>query len=96
MVFLLPIKVIPQSSQESIIGWVGDALKIKVRAKPEDGKANQALRCLLSKTLKLPLKAITLKHGFTSREKLFAIESPNDTYVLNYLPPKQQELFDYR
>ena len=93
MSFLLSIKVTPQSSQELIIGWVGDSLKIKVRAKPEDGKVNEALRCLLAKTLKLPLRAITLKHGFTSRDKLFAIESSDVAYVLKHLPPKQQELF---
>jgi len=39
----LKVKVVPGSSRDQIAGWLGDALKIKVTAPPERGKANEAV-----------------------------------------------------
>ena len=36
----LNVKVGPGSSRNQIVGWLGDALKIKVTAPPEKGKLN--------------------------------------------------------
>jgi len=40
----LKVKVVPGSSRDEIVGWLGDALKIKVMAPPEKGKANVSRR----------------------------------------------------
>ncbi|MGF7154057.1 DUF167 domain-containing protein [Novosphingobium gossypii] len=46
---------------------------IKVRAKPEDGKANDAVRELLARALGLPSSQVQLLRGATSREKQFRV-----------------------
>ena len=47
----LKAKVVPGSSRNRIVGWLGDALKINVTAPPEKGKANEAVVELLSMKL---------------------------------------------
>lgn len=39
----LAVKVVPGSSRDQIVGRLGDALKIKVTAPAEKGKANTAV-----------------------------------------------------
>ena len=53
----------------------GGKLFAKVRAKPEDGKANAAVRALLAHSLGVAETRVTMLRGATSREKLFRIES---------------------
>jgi uncharacterized protein YggU (UPF0235/DUF167 family) len=48
-------------------------LKVRVRAAPEDGAANAAIRDVLRRALGLPASAVTLATGATARIKLFRI-----------------------
>ena len=47
----LALKVVPGSSRDQIVGWLGDALKIKVMAPPEKGRANEAVVAILADRL---------------------------------------------
>ncbi len=47
----LRLKVIPGASRSVIVGVLGDRLKMKVAAPPEDGKANKAVIALISEWL---------------------------------------------
>ena len=69
----LAVKVVPGSSQERIAGWLGDELKIRVRQVPEHGKANEAVRRLLSRTLDLPVGNIRIVSGSASAHKMVEI-----------------------
>ena len=48
----LRLKVIPGASRAGLAGELGDRLKVRVVAAPEDGKANHAVIALLEKWLK--------------------------------------------
>jgi uncharacterized protein (TIGR00251 family) len=66
----LAIKAIPNAPRSEIVGWLGDALKVKIHAPPVEGKANDALCEFLADTLGLPRRAVTLVRGDTSRQKV--------------------------
>lgn len=71
----LKIKVVPNSSRDQIVGWLVDALKVKLQAPPEDNKANKSLKRLLANTLGISEKQLSLEHGERSPEKLMRIEN---------------------
>ncbi|MBT8119524.1 MAG: DUF167 domain-containing protein [Gammaproteobacteria bacterium] len=50
----LHIKVIPSSSKDTIAGWLGDTLIVKVKAPSEKDKANKAVIKLMQNILELP------------------------------------------
>ena len=71
----LQIKVIPSSSQDCIVGWLEDTLKIKVKAPAEKGKANKAVIKLLEKSLTLKKGAVIIENGSTSSRKIITIDT---------------------
>lgn len=76
----LHISLVPKSSSDNvgqiIDGPNGCALKVRVRALPDKGKANQAVLKLLAKWLKLPKASFELASG--SRSKLKTIKISGD------------------
>jgi len=70
----LSVLVVPGSSREQIVGWHDGALKVKLQAPPEGGKANQALVELLAKSLDWPKRQIAVTHGEASRLKTLSFE----------------------
>lgn len=68
------VKAIPNAPRTEIVGWLGDALKIKVHAPPLEGRANAALCDFLAETLDLPRRAVSVLRGDTSRQKLIRLE----------------------
>jgi uncharacterized protein YggU (UPF0235/DUF167 family) len=68
----LAVKVTPGARQEALAIEDGRLLA-KVRAKPEDGKANDAVRELLAAALGMAPSRLELLRGATSREKLFRV-----------------------
>jgi uncharacterized protein (TIGR00251 family) len=74
----LKVKVVPGSSRDEIVGWLGDALKIKVTAPPEKGRANEAVVSLLAERLGLPADAVTVANGHSSPSKVIVINGMDD------------------
>lgn len=72
----LRIYVQPGASKNEIVGPYGDPprLKIKIKAPPEDGKANLEVISFLSKTLGISKTSIELIRGQTSRQKDLVID----------------------
>jgi uncharacterized protein (TIGR00251 family) len=71
---VLGLKVIPNASRDEIVGWLGDALKVKVQAPALDGRANAALTEFLADQLGLPRRAVVLVRGDKSRQKVVRID----------------------
>jgi len=82
----LSLKVIPKSSRDRIVGWIGDRLKVQVTAAPERGKANDAVIEVLAEALGVPRSAVRISAGETSPLKTVDIDA--DPSVLEKLPPK--------
>jgi uncharacterized protein (TIGR00251 family) len=70
----LELKIIPGAAQDKVVGLLGDALKIRVRAQPERGKANTAVIATLAKFLGLPEAALSICSGHTSANKVVEIQ----------------------
>jgi uncharacterized protein (TIGR00251 family) len=66
----LTVWVVPGARRTEIVGFHGDALKIRVAAPPERGRANQAVIGLLSEHLDATVR---LASGASSRRKRFVI-----------------------
>ena len=74
----LCVRVTPRGGRDAIDGLevLSDGrrvLKVRVRAAPADGAANEAVRRLLARVLGLPASAVSLESGATARMKTFSI-----------------------
>ncbi|PNU01701.1 DUF167 domain-containing protein [Novosphingobium guangzhouense] len=69
----LALRVTPGAKVEALEIAAG-RLSVKVRAKPEDGKANDAVRDLLAQALGVAPSRLELLRGATSREKQFRVD----------------------
>lgn len=70
----IKIKVTPCSSRNEIVEEIADGtLKIRLKAAPVDGEANEELIKFLSKTWKIPKNNIKIKSGKTSKNKVLII-----------------------
>jgi uncharacterized protein YggU (UPF0235/DUF167 family) len=69
----LAVRVTPGARSEAV-EVAGSAISVKVRARPEDGKATEAARLLLAEALGLAPSRVNLLRGATSREKQFHVE----------------------
>ena len=63
-------KAVPGASRSEVVGRLGAALKIRVAAPPEGGKANREILELLAERLGLPAASVTLVSGAASPAKV--------------------------
>ena len=73
MISKYSIKVIPNSKHAEIIEEETGALRIKLKAKPQEGEANKALINLLADHFKVKKRDVKILTGFTSRSKIVEI-----------------------
>jgi uncharacterized protein (TIGR00251 family) len=68
------VHVTPAARQEDIVGWHGGSLRVKVRARPEKGRANQAVLRLLARRLGVAPVNVSIVRGAASRDKLVEVD----------------------
>ena len=76
----LRVRAQPNASKDQIEGQAEDAagqtfLKVRVRAVPEKGKANDAIEKLIARALGLPKSAVSVEKGETQRIKTVRISA---------------------
>jgi uncharacterized protein (TIGR00251 family) len=74
----LEVKVVPKASREGLVGWLGDALKVRVTAPPEKGRANEAVRDVLAEVLGVPPDRVRLVAGQAAARKVFEVEGVDE------------------
>lgn len=67
------LHVQPGAGRSDVVGRHGDALKVRVAAAPEGGRANEACSRLLAEILGVKPSAVVLAGGAASRSKRFTI-----------------------
>lgn len=77
----LSVRVQPRASANEIVGLHGDALKVRLTAPPVDGAANRALMELLAGTFGIPVRAVTIVAGASSRTKVVELEGVTEERV---------------
>jgi uncharacterized protein (TIGR00251 family) len=85
----LALHVQPGARRTEVAGAHGDALKIRLAARPVDGKANADLIEFFASCLKRPKSSIHLVSGQSSRHKILKIDpAPADVekQLLELLP----------
>ena len=70
----IEIRVQPNASKDEILGWVESVLRIRIKALPENGRANEALVSLLASVSGIPKSQIRIIKGFNSRNKVISIQ----------------------
>lgn len=81
----ISVKVVPSSSKDIIVGWLGGVLKIKVKAPPEKGKANAAVIELLATQLSIDKDLIKVVKGHRSPSKILSLSGLDDGQLRNLL-----------
>ena len=79
--FVLRVHVQPRASRSEITGLHGDSVKVRLRAPPVDGAANDELVRFLAELLDIRRDDISLISGATGRSKRLFIRGPVDRLV---------------
>jgi uncharacterized protein len=71
---IIAVRVQPQAAREAIVGWAAGALRVRVTAPPENGRANDAVAALLARALGVRASAVRVVRGARSRDKIVRVD----------------------
>ena len=71
---LIKAKIFPNAGKREIIKKSDDAFEIKVKSKPEAGKATAEARKILSNFFQISETSVKLIKGAKSRNKIFQVK----------------------
>ncbi len=82
--------MVPGSSRDCIAEWLGETLKVRVRAAAERGKANAAVETVLTEALGVPKGCARIVAGHTSARKTVEISGLSVSEVRERLSKVQR------
>ena len=76
---IIAVRLTPKASSDRVgerrkLANGDEQLVVYVTAAPDNGKANEAMICLLAKHLDVPASRLTIMRGMTNRNKLVRME----------------------
>ncbi len=84
----ISLHVLPNAPKSQIIGEHNGSLKIKIKAPPVDGKANEAIVEFFSRLLKVSKSSIEILKGDKSKAKKILIHGLTVEVVQSHLQQK--------
>ncbi len=78
---ILLVHAQPGAGRSEVVGRYGDALKVRVAAPPENGRANTAIAKLLADRFGLASSAVQLTSGAAGRSKRFKVVGVDEVIV---------------
>jgi uncharacterized protein (TIGR00251 family) len=85
----LQVHVQPRARRTEVVGWHGDAIKIRVSAPPVEGAANIELVRLMARVTGVPRAAVRIVSGTSGRRKLIEVEGLTRNQLLVALGIKE-------
>lgn len=87
---VLRVRLTPAGGADRVDGVAVDSagephIKARVRAAPEEGKANAALEALLAKALGVSKSAVRVERGATARIKSVAVDGVDAARITTWL-----------
>ncbi len=90
----LTLQITPNARRSEVVGWLGDRLKVKIKAPAVEGKANAELVRFLAELFGVRANAVVLLRGETARLKVVRVDGMDDNVkdskrlaFLGTLPP---------
>lgn len=75
----LTLQITPNARRSEVVGWLGDRLKVKIKAPAVEGKANAELVRFLAELFGVRANAVVLLRGETARLKVVRIEGVDES-----------------
>ncbi len=76
------------ASNDGIAGWLGDALKVRVKENAEKGKANRAVTSIVADALGVSRDSVRIVSGSTSPHKVIEVDGMTDAELREKLPQR--------
>lgn len=70
---ILPVGVVPRAKKNEVMGVEGEILKVRIKAPPVGGKANEALVELLAEALGVRKGQVEIVRGQRARDKTIRV-----------------------
>lgn len=81
----IAVQVMPNAGKSEVLDEIEGTLKIRLKALPIEGRANEALVRFIADLLEVPKSRVSVTHGLTSRLKLLEVESALDVDAVKAL-----------
>ena len=81
----LSVQVLPNAKKTEVVGLLDGALKIRLKAQPIEGQANEELIRFIATQIKVPKKQIIVVRGITSRLKVVEIKAQREIEEISRL-----------
>lgn len=84
---LIRVRVLPRARRDELAGERDGALLVRVTAPPMDGRANQAVRRLIARSLDVAPSRVAVAQGARSRTKVIEVAGLDDEALALALRP---------